>query len=190
LGKLKERRLFVGDISMAQEQAAGIRRDVDREKAVEVLLYVTGTVADMYTALKVIYFADRMHLEKYGRLIYRDRYIAMAHGPVPSVAYDLVKGADGYPGAFARVRGSECFSVVGYRISGRRAPDLEFLSESDIECLDAAIREYGSKSFNFLRNKSHDEAWESADRNDNISIEALARSLKGGEDLLEHIGNG
>ena len=176
--------------NMTQRQAIGIRRDLDREKAVEVLLYVTKTVPDMYKALKVIYFADRIHLEKYGRLIYRDRYVALAHGPVPSVAYDIVKGADGYPGVSARARGSECFSMSGYSISGRRNPDLELLSESDIECLDAAIREYGRKSFEFLKDKSHDAAWKSADPNDNISIEDLARSLEGGEDLLEHISNG
>ena len=45
------------------------RLRLDPRKALEVLLYVVRSCHDMYTALKVIYFADRLHLERYGRLI-------------------------------------------------------------------------------------------------------------------------
>ncbi|NIM04675.1 MAG: DUF4065 domain-containing protein [Armatimonadetes bacterium] len=168
----------------------GVRREIDREKAIEVLLYITKKVPGMYQALKVIYFADRFHLENYGRLIYGDRYIAMSHGPVPSVAYDIVKGAEGYPGEAAKVQGSEYFSMSNYRISGRRQPNLDLLSQSDIEAIDLAIERYGKKTFAALKRASHDKAFHSADPNDNISIEDLVKSLPNGEKLLEHISNG
>jgi uncharacterized phage-associated protein len=38
-----------------------------------------------------MYFADRKHLEKYGRFICGDSYVAMKHGPVPSEIYDILK---------------------------------------------------------------------------------------------------
>ena len=40
-------------------------------------------------ALKLIFFADRYHLRKYGRPITNDQYWAMRLGPVPSGTKDL-----------------------------------------------------------------------------------------------------
>ena len=39
----------------------------------------------------VLLFADKKHLERYGRFITGDTYSAMENGPVPSFAYDVVK---------------------------------------------------------------------------------------------------
>jgi uncharacterized phage-associated protein len=172
------------------EPVIGVRRGADHAKAIEVLLYITQRVRDMYTALKVIYFADRIHLDKYGRLLYGDRYIAMSHGPVPSLAYDIIKGSEGYLGGGRKIFGSDFFSMSQNDILARRAPNIDLISQSDIEALEAAIRIYSNKTFEELKSESHDAAWESADRNDNISFEALVRSLPSGEELLEHISNG
>lgn len=65
----------------------------DWEKTTEVLLYITEQVTDVYNALKVLYFADKDHLAKYGRQICGESYVAMKDGPVPSCTYDLVKAA-------------------------------------------------------------------------------------------------
>ncbi len=39
----------------------------------------------------MMYFADRLHLERYGRFICGDSYVAMKNGPVPSFTYDILK---------------------------------------------------------------------------------------------------
>src|SRR5260370_34242127 len=44
-----------------------------------------------YDILKTIFLADKAHLNKYGRPITFDNYVAMRAGPVPSLAYDLLK---------------------------------------------------------------------------------------------------
>ena len=71
-------------------------------KALEVLLYVSSKVEYMYHTGKIIYFANRYHLEKYGRFVIDDRVIAMKNGPVLSNVYDMIKSARGdncsYPG--------------------------------------------------------------------------------------------
>lgn len=165
-----------------------VRRDIDSGKAVEVLLYVTAKVSNMYNALKVIYFADRYHLEKYGRLIYGDRYIAMQYGPVPSLAYDIVKGAEGYPGKTIKLPGSEFFAWRNNHISAQRKADTDALSESDIECLNEAIRTYGRKTFESIKKESHkDTAFRAADANGLISTEDIAKSLPSSNKLLKHI---
>jgi hypothetical protein len=44
----------------------------DAEKTIETLLYITAQVHNTYNALKVLYFADKDHLTRYGRLISND----------------------------------------------------------------------------------------------------------------------
>ena len=162
---------------------------VDADKAVEVLLYVAARVPNMYHALKVMYFADRLHLERYGRLIYGDSYVAMDKGPVPSAAYDLVKVArgDGFYCPAPEIR--EVLQVRDHTLLPQRDPRPEYLSESDVECLDEAIAAYGHMGFGRLMRLSHDAAYRSADQNDFISFEALARSLPAGEELLAYLND-
>ena len=157
-------------------------------KALEVLLYVARRCPDMYTALKVVYFADRQHLARYGRLIAGDSYVAMSHGPVPSGIYDIVKYVRG-DGAFAvEVPARETFTMPDREtISPLREPNLDLLSESEQECLEESIRRYGGKGFGELRDLSHDAAFVAADRNDLIPMEALVKSVPDGEVLWDYL---
>src|ERR1700681_3309737 len=41
--------------------------------------------------LKLVYFADRYHLRKYGRPVVGDEYVAMNYGPVASGTKDLAE---------------------------------------------------------------------------------------------------
>ena len=160
---------------------------LDVQKCIEVLLYVTQHVRDMYKALKVVYFADRDHLERYGTLIYGDTYYALQHGPVPSLGYDILKDEDiAFPCPVAR-EARRNFRHDGHSRVPLRQPDPGYLSESDVECLDRSIRENGQLSFNELKTKSHDGAYKSADNNDVISIENIARDLRSAQALLEHL---
>src|SRR5947209_4648782 len=42
-------------------------------------------------ALKLVYFADRYHLRRFGRPVVGDEYLAMTYGPVPSGTKDLAE---------------------------------------------------------------------------------------------------
>lgn len=167
----------------------GIRCRFDAEKAIEVLLYIAARVPNIYNALKVLYFADKEHLSRYGRLICGDSYVAMTKGPVPSGAYDLVKAARGDGCYFADLAVGDAFQIRDrYFIAPRRQADLDRLSESERECLDEAIEQYGRMRFGQLMAISHrEEAFKSADENDFIPLEAIARSLPDGELLLEYL---
>lgn len=159
----------------------------DPQKALEVLLYVAHRCRDMYTALKVVYFADKVHLSQYGRLIAGDRYVAMSHGPVPSGLYDIIKSVRGDGAFIVRVPAKEAFTMLGNDINPLRGPDVDVLSETDRECLDEAIRNYGHMTFDELKRLSHDDAFNAADQNDFIPMEALAKSLPNGEALWEYL---
>ncbi|MCG3471841.1 SocA family protein [Xenorhabdus bovienii] len=114
----------------------------DSEKALEAILYVASNAPnpDIYHIGKILYFADRKHLDRYGRLITGDTYIVMKDGPVASNAYDIIKCARG-AGRYIP-DGSDIhdllssLSVDGYKIRAHRTPDDDVFSDSDIECID------------------------------------------------------
>ena len=164
-----------------------IRSRFDPRKAIEVLLYIAERSPNVYSALKVLYFADREHLTRYGRLICGDSYVAMRHGPVPSGAYDLIKYARGDGVCWNSIPVTEAFAVQGRTIIPHRKARLDSLSESEIKCLDAAIKLYGRLSFGRLRDLSHDEAFQAADENDFIPLEAIVKTLPDGELLLDYL---
>jgi uncharacterized phage-associated protein len=146
----------------------------------------------MYNALKVLYFADKDHLGRYGRLIYGDSYVAMRHGPVPSAAYDIIKCARGDGICPAQVPAQELLSVsAAHQITPLREADLRTLSESEVECLDAAIERYGQLPFGELQRLCHaDKAFQQSGENDFMPIEAIAASLPDTDDLLDYLRNG
>jgi uncharacterized phage-associated protein len=168
------------------------RFSFDRDKALEAIIYVARGVRQptFHTISKVLYFADQKHLRDFGRLICGDHYVAMRHGPVPSGAYDLLKFvrdgavlADGFAERLAAG-----FAVTNKcEVHARRGPVLDALSESDRSALNWAIEEFGSRSFKYLTDKSHDAAWRSADENDMIELSAIVDLQPNAAELREHL---
>ena len=164
----------------------------DLRTAIEAILYLTERSQDptFHHLSKLLYFADRLHLARYGRFICGDDYIAMRHGPVPSHIYDMLKAArDGREYTYIHLPDvQESFTVEGgYRVHPLRSSNIEWLSDSELECLDQSICEYDKYSFPELTKLSHDDAWLSADENDAISVEAIVQSIGNPNHLLEHL---
>ena len=106
-------------------------------------------------ALKLIFFADRHHLRKYGRPVSEATYYAMKHGPVASEAKQIAEDYDRQPAparAYARKFVSkktdcDCASVAKV--------DESVLSETDLESLEFAWRYFGNFSKYQLRDITH-----------------------------------
>ncbi len=131
------------------------------------LLYVLGkfenNTLDSHKLSKILYFADQKHLSRYGKDITGDQYAAMKYGPVPSCAFDIIKCAKGEEKwNESIISASENFDVTDYNVTGLSEPDMEWLSETDIMCLNESIEENRNLSFSQLTNKSHDLAWNAA----------------------------
>ena len=95
-------------------------------------------------ALKLVYFADRYHLRKYGRPVVGDEYLAMNYGPVASGTKDLAEMSDflgeeeeRYAKRF--IRPAE--SAITY--SSIHNVDEKVLSESDREALEFVWGRFG-----------------------------------------------
>lgn len=154
--------------------------NLHKEKAVNSLLFVIGKLdkADTHKTYKILYFADQKHLLKYGRPIVGDTYVKMQYGPVPSFIKDVVN---------EEIQGLE--EVVAkynrYYIKPLKEADLDYLSESDIECLVESIEENKNLSFPALTDKSHDYAYNKA--NWAIDYLDMAKSVDADENTLRYI---
>jgi len=94
--------------------------------------------------MKLLWLADRIHLNKYGRLILKDKYNALPNGPVPSKTLDVSK---------ISVEGS--FDVKGYHIISKCKFDSNYFSKSDIEVMEQVWDKYGERDQYELRDFSH-----------------------------------
>ena len=143
--------------------------EYDLNRTIEALLYIcerlNGTTKHQLS--KLLYFADKFHLAKYGRTITGDSYTKMEYGPVPSHTYYHIRNS-----AFI----NDMFEITGYHVNGKRNAKKEELSESDIEALDYALSEYGGLSFGALTDVSHDASWKAADDNALISFDQFLLS--------------
>lgn len=168
----------------------------DSKKLTELILYIlekTGGV-DFYHAFKILYFAEMKHLSKWGVGIVPDEFCALKYGPVPTRLYNAVKELNQPKMALA-----ECLAEV-IQFAGEDAPNvllpkreanLKFLSKSEIESLEQSIEENKSLTFGQLMRKSHDKAWDEADRRANgtniISPISMAKVLHADDAMLEYI---
>ena len=115
----------------------------------------SGGSVNKLKALKLLFFADRYHLRKYGRPLSECTYFAMQHGPVASEAKNIAEEADqlpptvvAYAKKFVRKKGDyDCAAVA--------ATDSTVLSASDREALEFAWRYFGSFSKYQLRDITH-----------------------------------
>ncbi len=162
----------------------------NQEKSIEAVIYLANQAKDptKMSVLKLLYFADKTSLEKYGRFITGDWYSAMKHGPVASNIYNLMK------------LDLETLDTLGFRFDGHklipnRDAELSKFSLSDIDCLDNIIALYGQHPAWDLSNQTHqDPAWHKnwANRTgDNTSVpiplEDILDTFDEGEELLEYL---
>jgi len=161
------------------------------EKSLQAVLYTANKLQrkDFHKIFKILYFADREHLSKYGRLITGDTYVAMKDGPVPSKIDDIFKAVRGDSFfSFDAVEYAKLFEVQNwYFIMPKVEANLDYLSQSDVEELDISLDRYGSMSWDEIREKSHDFAWRATPNNRQISIDNIMREAGEEESYIAYI---
>jgi hypothetical protein len=166
-----------------------LRFSFDEKKALEAMVFVAkewpGITA--FYAAKVFFFADKEHLNRYGRPIIGDRYIAMDHGPVPSVIYDWFKGDLDWAGDPEAIAAALDFDRQASYVRARaqREPEMDYLSPSDLSALKSAIALCKERTFSQLSRLSHDDpAYREADLNAEMDPALMIEGDKR-EEMLE-----
>ncbi|HSR52065.1 MAG TPA: Panacea domain-containing protein [Acidobacteriota bacterium] len=134
---------------------------------------------------KVLFYADKYHLTRYGRPVTGDAYVAMLNGPVPSSGYDWLKNAANAARSRLRLAGDKRLDLLleAVRVEPEKsyatfsAPHFtmtDWLSDSDREALDNGLEECRGLSMGQLIDKSHqEEAWQRADENGRMDLRLL-----------------
>lgn len=163
--------------------AVNNRFEFDRQKAIEAITYVAGKLNEstFFFISKVLYYADLDHLEKYSCPVLGDNYIAMKNGPVPGKVYNIMKNAHLDSDA------GKAFNVSGYNVSPVRTSNLDYLSQSDIDSLDAGVIKVTGKTFDQLSQESHDAAWHAADQNNTIPLDSMLNMLTNSAAIKDYI---
>jgi uncharacterized phage-associated protein len=94
--------------------------------------------------MKLLWLSDRIHLNKYGRLILKDNYNALPHGPVPSKTMDVSKFSV-----------ESVFEVHKYNIIAKGLFNSDYFSKSDLEVMEKVWKDYGQMDQFELRDFSH-----------------------------------
>ena len=134
-----------------------------------------------------LYLADRLHLSRYGALMFGGYYEALKHGPAPVGVYGLLRAAERTGGAYG-------FTVQGVGhasplVRPHAQPDMQELSVSVLESLDAVLAEHGQQDGEALSLLSQDEAWKLCGPGEVMTAELLASTLPNARAVLEHLAD-
>jgi Protein of unknown function (DUF4065) len=134
-------------------------------KALAAILWMVReqSALDLHTLLKACYFADKEHLNRYGRPIFGATYRAMPFGPEPLEIYEMTKGEPMWLAQLGRPFFP--WRLDGYRLSlsDNIAPDGTALSDSDWEVLRAGFERSRSMTFSERTAATHGRDWQRAE---------------------------
>ena len=119
---------------------------------------------DLHTALKACYFADKDHLNRYGRPVFGAQYRAMPFGPVPLEIYEMAKCE---PMWLAELGVNDLpWRLTGYTLTANPAineePDLGVFSQSDQAALAHGIDTSVGLTFDQRTAATHGADWQAA----------------------------
>jgi uncharacterized phage-associated protein len=106
---------------------------------------------------KLLYFADKEHLLRYGRTITGDRYHALPQGHIPSAGLDVMNGRVKHVGNGPVQALRKYGQLKGWVFQVSRSPDLKVFSRSDRQVLDKIVAEMGHLTAEQLEDLCHQE---------------------------------
>jgi len=151
-----------------------IQFNINRKKTLEAVLWVLNqrNEVNMYNLLKIFFHADVLSMNLHGRPITGDNYLAYQFGTVPeNIYFGLIRNDPIYMELFEIDDIPINYDKRRYQLSTKRKADVEYLSISDIECLNKGIDEYIDLSFQEAKEKNHSHsAWKNAYRKSPNSV--------------------
>lgn len=162
------------------------------KRFVEMILFIlnrTGGI-DAYHLFKILYFAELNLLGKRGASLVPDVFIAMENGPVPEHLYKALKVSGSETDELSEaldsvlIKGIEDAQNI---LMARLSVFHDTLTEDEKWALADSVDKYSFLSFSELREKSHDEAWKSTSRNEEISKISMAKVATSDKEMIAYI---
>ena len=125
----------------------------NEKKATQLAVYLLSKANGPYphiSLIKLIYLIDRESLSRLGVAVSTDRYFCLPHGPIVSSIMDLAKESEGEGIWSEHIKPS-----AQHYINLIKQADTDELSEFEMSLADEIFAEHGSKTWNQLRDESH-----------------------------------
>ncbi|MGM0530723.1 MAG: Panacea domain-containing protein [Bacteroidota bacterium] len=121
---------------------------IKEKKIIQAIIYFASKTSNgqinRLKLMKLLWLADRYHLNKYGRLILPDNYYALPQGPVPSKTMNYSKESI-----------ENAFEVNGYSIKAKSEFDPRYFSKSDLDIMEEIWERYSQYDQFELKKLSH-----------------------------------
>ena len=160
-----------------------IRFKFDVEKFITCVAFFAGKKLPGLTKLKackLLYYVDKHHLIRYGRPVTGDIYYRLDNGPVPSASLNIMdevisrdevlsQGEESNSEKLSKYLKIQRFPNKYPLFQLKQNPELENLSESEIEALEQVINKHGHCSASALIESTHSEVpWQKSAPNAEI----------------------
>lgn len=141
------------------------------KKAAQVVAFFASAQGGSINVLKLtklVYLADRRFMALHGAPILNDRLVSMDHGPVNSITYECVNGAQSDNPAWSAFIDDR----AGYQIGSLfdvREEHLDELSRAEFDTLQQTWAEFGHMDRYEIRDYTHQHCpeWEDPDGSSN-----------------------
>lgn len=129
--------------------------------------------------MKLFYFADFLHVKKYGSPITYDRYVHLEHGPIPAALKNLVDSAgDDVDNSLLAdtisVEKTDNYDMFRIKPLRKFSPeDHKYFTKNELEILNSVCQRFGEANTKAIEDASHKEApWQKT-----IVLEEIPYSL-------------
>ena len=169
------------------------------KKIENVILYVLQKFdngVDYIKLFKIIYFAQRDYLSRFGRPIVPETFKARMFGPIPTLTDKVIKNVeDGVTDDFPDLKEfMESIRVVDKKVFALKQPDLDFIAKKEREYLDKWFNHCKDKDSFVLSEESHDAVYYSVverskkdPQQDIMTYIDIAKSGHASEKMIEYI---
>jgi len=140
--------------------------------------------------MKLLFFADKEHLTRYGIPIFYDKYFKLPHGPIPTLTLNIIDSLnevenydlEEYAKLFKEHLELKVSSFKGYTINEfeiKKDIDLDVFSESEIEVLKIIASKYKNHTATQLSELSHNlPEYQNTPLNEMIDYKKIAPNQK------------
>jgi uncharacterized phage-associated protein len=165
------------------------------KKLITVINFIANKIPNIckLKLMKVLYFADKEHLLRYGDFITDDNYKKLPYGPIHSFILNLVDNPEIFIFDAVNLRyfhdNIDIDDKPNRNLKSKKNPDLMELSDSEIEVLDYICEKYEKFSPGEMIEITHRENfWEKKELNSFLSVEDIVDGAPEEliKDLLEY----
>lgn len=144
---------------------------INRKKYENAILYYLNEVNNIHLGkvklMKLLYYLDFDHFEKYGSSITRDTYRNKEAGPVPDSANMIINEMEAKE--LINIHLEQVIDFLKYRYTPHKATDLKVFKPTEFEMLCEIAKKWEHHSTNEIVNASHGEApWIATRENEEI----------------------